>query len=102
MGQAHLRQLHNLKLLDVMLFCNSVERVPNILYSLTKETTETACLKHSALVMNHDREMSCNTHVQTPSIPTNQIDEHCVRSVNRMEHTKSTLRGENTEFCSVK
>jgi hypothetical protein len=91
-----------------MLFCDQVERVPNFLYFLTKETVETECLKHSAAVKYHGRKISCNRHVQVPSITTNQVNKHCfvvnsrrVHSVNRMKHTK-TLCGEKAEVCSFK
>jgi hypothetical protein len=104
MGQTLLHQLHNLKLLDVMLLCNPVERLPNILYFLTKETIETACVKHSVAVLYHGRTICCNAHVQVPSIKTYRDNEHCfvvivgVPSVNRMKHTIALCGGKMQSF----
>jgi hypothetical protein len=44
---------------------------------LSKETVQTACLKHSAAVMYHGREISCKTHVQVSSITTNRVKQYC-------------------------
>jgi hypothetical protein len=60
-GQTYLHQLHKLKLLHVMFFCNPVEIVSNILYFLSEERIQTVCPKHLVAVMYHSRQISCNT-----------------------------------------